>query len=66
MPHDRNELESLLMQSFTEGVPWPIDRPSLTALSDMGLSVAEIARYFSVDEGEVLALLDQHGIQDSN
>ena len=66
MPHDRNELEGLLMQSFTEGVRWPIDRESLTALSDMGLSVAEIARYFSVDEGEVRALLDQHEIQDSN
>ena len=66
MLHHRNDLGSLLMRSFSEGVRWPIDRPSLRALSGMGLSVAQIARYFSVDAREVQARLDQHGIQDSN
>jgi hypothetical protein len=62
----REELDSLLMRSFTEGVRWPIDSPSLSALSDMGLTVSQIARYFSVDSGEVQELLDRHGGQLSN
>ena len=63
---NRNELDSLLMRSFSEGVRWPIDRASLRALSGMGLTVAQIARYFSIDSGEVQALLDRHGSQNSN
>ena len=39
---------------------WPIDRASLGALLDMGLTVVQIARYFSIDPIEVLALLDRH------
>jgi hypothetical protein len=31
----------------------------------MGLSIAQIARYFSVDEDEVRALRDRYGIRDS-
>jgi len=39
---------------------WPIDRASLGALLDIGLTVVQIARYFSIDPIEVLALLDRH------
>jgi hypothetical protein len=60
MPHNRDELDSLLKQSFAEGVSWPIDRPSLRALSHMGLTVEQVARYFSIDPVEVQALLNRH------
>jgi hypothetical protein len=66
MLRNRDELDSLLMRSFTDGVRWPIDRPSLRALSDMGLTVVQIAHYFSVDSAEVQALLDRHGSQNSS
>ncbi len=57
MLHNRDELDGLLKQAFAEGVRWPIERPSLNALSDLGLSVEQIARYFSVDPVEVRAFL---------
>jgi hypothetical protein len=57
MSDNRDELDSLLKQAFAEGVRWPIERPSLMALSDMGLSTQQIARYFSIDPLEVEALL---------
>jgi hypothetical protein len=57
MSRNRAELDSLLKQAFTEGVRWPIERPSLVALSDLGLSAQQIARYFSIDQVEVEALL---------
>jgi hypothetical protein len=56
----RIDVDSLLKQSFAEGVSWPVDRPSLRALLRMGLTVARIARYFSIDQAEVQALLDRH------
>ena len=46
---NRHELDWLLKQSFAEGVSWPTDRASLRALFDLGLTVAQIARYFSID-----------------
>ena len=54
---NRNELENLLKQAFEEGVRWPIESSSLNALADMGLTVEQIARYFSVDPMEVRAFL---------
>jgi hypothetical protein len=57
MLRNRDELDSLLMQAFEEGVSWPIERPSLNALSDMGLTIDQIAQYFSVDPVEVRAVL---------
>jgi hypothetical protein len=66
MPRNRGELDSPLKRSFAEGGRWPIDFPSLWALRDMGLTVVQIARYFSIDSAEVRALLDRHGIQHSN
>jgi hypothetical protein len=57
---NRDELDWLLTQSFAEGVSWPIDRASLRALFDLGLTVAQIAKYFSTDPVEVQALLNRH------
>ena len=40
---------------------WPIDRTlSLQALFHMGLTVEQVARYFSIDPVEVQALLSGH------
>jgi len=41
------------------GVGWPTDRASLRALFDLGLTVAQVARYFSIDPSEVQAELDR-------
>ena len=57
---NREDLNSVMKEAFAKGARWPIDRPSLRALSHMGLSIEQIARYFSVDDVEVEALLD-HG-----
>ena len=56
----RDELDWLLKQTFAEGVSWPIDRASLRALFDLGLTVAQIARHFSTDPVEVQAALSRH------
>jgi len=50
-------VDNRLKQAFVEGVSWPVERSSLRALSDIGLSAEQIARYFSVDPVEVRALL---------
>ncbi len=55
----RDELDWLLKQPFAEGVRGPIDRAFLWALFDLGLTVAQIARYFSTDPVEVQALLSR-------
>jgi hypothetical protein len=60
MLHTRDELDSLLKQAFDEGVSWPIERSSLNALADMGLTIDQIARYFSVDPVEVRAILKSY------
>ena len=57
---NRDELDWLLKQSFAEGVSWPVDRASLRALFDLGLTVAQIAKYFSTDPVGVQALVDHH------
>jgi hypothetical protein len=57
MPRDGDKLDSLLKQAFDEGVSWPIERSSLNALTDMGLTIDQIALYFSVDPVEVQAIL---------
>jgi hypothetical protein len=57
MSANRDEADSLLRQAFAEGVRWPIDRPSLKDLVSLGLTVPQIALYFSVDPVEVQALL---------
>jgi hypothetical protein len=57
---NRDQLDCLLKQSFAEGVSWPIDSASLRALFDLGLTVVQVARYFSIDPVEVRALLNGH------
>jgi hypothetical protein len=43
---------------------WPIDRPSLAALKDLGLSDGQLARYFGVEQDEVAGLRACYGIAD--
>ena len=43
---------------------WPIDRPSLAALKDLGLSDGQLARYFGVEQDEVAGLRACYGIPD--
>jgi hypothetical protein len=57
---NRDQLDCLLKQSFAQGVSWPIDRASLRALFHMGLTIVQVARYFSIDPVEVKALLNGH------
>jgi hypothetical protein len=57
MLRNRDELDRPLKQALEPGVSWPVERSSLNALSDMGLTIEQIARYFSIDPVEVRALL---------
>jgi hypothetical protein len=57
MLRDREELDCLLKQALEEGVSWPIERSSLNLLVDLGLTIEQTARYFSVDPVEVRAVL---------
>jgi hypothetical protein len=59
----RRELDGTLMKSFVEGVSWPLDRGSLVALSDLGLTDDQIANYFSVEPHEVRAMFERHLIR---
>jgi hypothetical protein len=56
------DLARRLMDSFVDGVTWPLDRASLEALSDLGLGAEEIARYFAVDVAAVRRLLASAGV----
>jgi hypothetical protein len=58
LTRNRDELDCLLKQEFAEDARWAIDRPSLRALKQMGLTIEQIARYFSIDPAEVQRLLD--------
>jgi hypothetical protein len=53
-------LENPLRRSFTAGTRWPIDRASLAALLDMGMSNAQIAWYFAVAPDEVRRLREDY------
>jgi hypothetical protein len=57
MLRDGDKLDGLLKRAFDEGLRWPIERASLNALADMGLTIDQIARYFSVDPAQVRANL---------
>jgi hypothetical protein len=49
--------------------PWeatPIDRPSLAALKDLGLSDAQVASYYRVPQHQVAMLRAAYGIADQN
>ena len=57
----RHTLETALQRSFAEGVAWPISPSALAALTDMGLTEAQIAQYFSVETLAVRALRRSYG-----
>jgi hypothetical protein len=49
--------------------PWeaaPIDRPSLAAMKDLGLSDAQVASYYRVPQHEVAMLRAAYGIADQD
>jgi hypothetical protein len=58
MLRNRNCRGSLPKRSFVERVSWPVERSSVNALCDLGLTVEQIARYFSVDPIEVRTFLE--------
>jgi hypothetical protein len=45
-----------------QSAQWPIDRATLAALIDMGLSDFQIGAYFSVGPDDVHMLRDQYGL----
>jgi hypothetical protein len=51
-----------LDKSFVEDVKWPVDRATLAALLDMGLSPRRIAQLFSVRLTDVVRLLHAAGM----
>lgn len=42
--------------------PWPIERPYLATLKDLGLSDGQVASYFRVKQDEVAMLRTSYGI----
>ena len=46
----------------TEPTDWPVSRPCLAALKDLGLSDGQVARYFGVPQNEVAILRVSFGI----
>ena len=56
-PADSVALRRALAKSFVEDMTWPIDRGSLAALAEMGLTPEDIARYFAIEPREVRAYL---------
>jgi hypothetical protein len=58
---DRHMLGASLRGSFCDGVVWPVDRASLAALIDLGLSNGQIGEYFAVKQDEVRKLREDYG-----
>ena len=48
--------EGRLQTGFAADFIWPLNQASLAALSDIGLSDADIGGYFGVDESDVARL----------
>ena len=57
----RPMLDASLRTSFSDGVEWPVDRASLAALIDLGLSNRQIGEYFAVGQDDVRALRARYG-----
>jgi hypothetical protein len=57
----RHTLDASLRSSFCDGVVWPVDRASLAALIDLGLSNGQIGKYFAVKQDEVRRLREDYG-----
>jgi hypothetical protein len=58
---DRHMFGASLRSSFCDGVVWPVDRASLAALIDLGLSNGQIGEYFAVKQDEVCKLREGYG-----
>ena len=61
----RTNLDASLNEAFVDGVQWPLDEASLTALIDLGLSDAQIASYFAIDPADVRACRKEFGLDGS-
>jgi hypothetical protein len=57
----RPMLDASLRTSFSDGIKWPVDRASLAALIDLGLSNRQIGEYFAVGQDDVRTLRDRYG-----
>ena len=57
----RHMLSASLRSAFCDGVVWPVDRASLAALIDLGLSNGQIGEYFAVKQDEVRKLREDCG-----
>ncbi|HEX9464222.1 MAG TPA: hypothetical protein VGB82_16610 [Alphaproteobacteria bacterium] len=58
----RDAVEASLTKKFAADERWPIGRPALAALVDMGLSNEAIAAYFSVGAPLVASLRQDYGL----
>jgi hypothetical protein len=58
----RTKLDAALHAAFVDGVQWPLEEASLTALVDLGLSDAQIASYFAVDTADVRSCKQKLGL----
>jgi hypothetical protein len=61
-PTSRRTLEASLKSDFSEGMAWPVDRASLAALIDLGLSNQQIGEYFTIGPDEVHMLREDYGV----
>jgi len=59
----RTRLDAALNAAFVDGVQWPLEEASLTALIDLGLSDAQIASYFAIDPADVRASRQEFGLK---
>lgn len=53
------------IEPWDTSTDWPVDRSGLAALKDLGLSDAQLARYFRVRQDEVALLRASYGIPDA-
>ncbi len=60
-PHGK--LESSLKNTFVADSQWPVDRASLAALVDMGLTDGQIGDYFAVAPDDVRTLRQDYGFR---
>jgi hypothetical protein len=61
-PTFRGKLQSSLKHFLVEGARWPVDRASLAALVDIGLTNAQIAAYFAVAPDDVYMLREEYNL----
>ncbi len=54
-----NDFDTDILAVGAAGVGWPVEDCALVALTDVGLTVAQIAKYFSVTTTDVQVLMDR-------